>query len=48
MEDAMPLSPDQERAARERADVSEFWFYMTIVALLLVAAFSAYMVFTHG
>lgn len=44
----MPLSPDQERAARERSDVSEFSFYMTLVALLLVAAFSAYMVFTHG
>jgi hypothetical protein len=48
MEDTMPLSRDHEREARERADVSEFSFYMTLVALLLVAAFSAYMVFTHG
>lgn len=44
----MPLSPDQERDARERADVSEFSFYMTIVGLLLVAAFSVYMVATRG
>ena len=44
----MPLSRDQEREARERADVSEFSLYITVTALLLVAAFSAYMVFTHG
>lgn len=39
------LTRQQERDARERADISEAGFYLTIVGLLMVAAFCAYMIF---
>lgn len=38
------LSKEQERAARERADISEAGFHIFVAALLLVAAFCAYMI----
>lgn len=41
------LSREQERAARERADISEAGFYLTIVGLLLVGAF-CFMMIIYG
>lgn len=40
-----PLTRQQERDARERADISEAAFYVTVSGLLLVAAFCAFMIF---
>lgn len=42
----MRLTPEQERYARQRADISEFSFWMFLVGLLLVAAFCAFMIWT--
>lgn len=38
------LSSEQERAARERADISAAGFNIFVAALLLVAAFCAFMI----
>jgi len=40
------LSREQERAARERADISESGFHIFLAALLLVASFCFYMIAT--
>ena len=42
------LTEEQERYARERVDISEPMFAVFVTALLLVAAFCFYMVFSSG
>lgn len=44
----MPLSKEQERAARRQADLSWSGFAMIGIALLLVLAFVLLMVWTGG
>lgn len=42
------LSHEQERAARERADISEAGMWICIAGLLLVAAFCFFMIATSA